>query len=446
MATEGPSSDPRRRVAWAIRANKLVLTVLVVAVAYPIAVHYTGFKPVHQLSKLDYPRLVGYKDRLIPPDREMHGIDFSQIYFAAQNWSNDRPVYFPVDLAKWRREWSSTYHPLIHWLYIPISKLSLRDALVAHNLLGISLLLLCSLLALRSAGTLSAFPSIAAVCLAVMFLTPTGLMHLERGQMDLFTAASYVCILALFNGGGGGWAVAAGVFSTLKVHAWLCIGLYWCAAAALWGMRERVLWLLPATILVLTLVFLNQVLDWIPAFLYVAENTSARGPSFTRILPVWLAYALPIASTLAVTGFCFASLHRQRRLADMAFRRRLLSRISFPFAAALALQAMGATPVTHDYRLVALLGLLPALAVWCGRSESVPWWLRNAVSFGYAFFLVIAMRVPPFFKMPYDDVAYTMLALSLCFLAIALYLASPRVADPMEIPGGGRTLPEPDAV
>jgi hypothetical protein len=445
MATEATDLDSRGRVAPAIRANKLVLTVMVIAVAYPIAIHHLGFKPVRQLAKLDYPRLVGYKERLIPPEREMHGIDFSQIYFAAQNLSHDRPVYFPVDLAKWRREWSSTYHPLIHWLYIPIGKLPLRDALVAHNLLGISLLLLCSLLALRSAGCVSAFPSLAAVCLAVMFLTPTGLMHLERGQMDLFPAASYACTLAFFGSGAVGWALAAGTFSTLKVHAWLFVGLYWCTATALWGWRERVVWLLPATIAVLTLVFLNQVFEWVPAFRYVAENISSRGPSFTRILPHWLAYALPFASTLALTAVCLTSLHRRSRLADSAFRRRLLSRISFPFAAALALQALGATPVTHDYRLVALLGLLPALAVWCARGESIAPWLRNAAAFGYAGFLIVAMRVLPFFKTPYDHVAYTMLGLSLGFLTIALYLASAAVAHPGEAGGGREPLPQRDA-
>ena len=194
MANKATAPAHQRRLASAIRANKIILTALVVAVAYPIAIHYTGFKPVQDLEHLDYPGLAGYELRMVPSLEKVHGIDFNQIYSAARNLSHDRPVYFPVDPVKWRREWSSTYHPLIHWLYLPISKLSLRDALVVHNVLGVSLLLICFLLSLRSTGCVSAFPSVVGVSLAVMFLTPTGLMHLERGQMDLFAAASYAFV------------------------------------------------------------------------------------------------------------------------------------------------------------------------------------------------------------------------------------------------------------
>jgi hypothetical protein len=408
------------------------------AVAYPLFIYFTGFEPARRLSGLYYPRIHGYNLRPTPSHREYHGLDFSQVYLSARRLSSGEVVYYPIedrDFKQWRRRWSSTYHPLIHWLYIPIGKLDFRTALIVHNLMGVALILLCAALVLRSAGCLGAFPSLAGVVLAAMYLTPTGLLHLERGQMDVYVAASFICIMALFGAGGWGWAIATGVLSTLKVPAWVFVGFYWSVGAALWGLRERTAWLVPGSILVLNLVLLSQVRDWLPAFFYVAENTSRAGPSFGRILPNLLAFSLPFVSTLAVAATSFAVLRARSRWADAASRRQLLGRISFPFAATLALQTVCGTPVTHDYRLVALLGLLPALAVWCARAEPIPSWLRHAVSVGFALVFLMAMRVRPFTVMGYDVMAYALLFSSFCFLAVALYLClmgTPGRARPRE--------------
>ena len=122
----------------------------------------------------------------------------------------------------------------------------------------------------------------------------------------------------------------------------------------------------------------------------------------------------------------FLSLQLRGRLSETASRRDLLERISFPFAAVLGIQTVCATPVTHDYRLVALLGLLPVLAIWCARGESVASWLRYAVSLGYALLLVAAFRIPPFLKTSYENTAWLLLAGAWALLAVALYLAFPR--------------------
>jgi len=82
--------------------------------------------------------------------------DFSQVYLAARATAAGDEVYYRVDLERWRRKWSSTYPPIAHWLYVPVSQLRFRTALVLHNLLGIALLLGTGGLLLRAAGCLRA--------------------------------------------------------------------------------------------------------------------------------------------------------------------------------------------------------------------------------------------------------------------------------------------------
>jgi hypothetical protein len=257
--------------------------------------------------------------------------------------------------------------------------------------------------------------------------------------MDTYVAASILCLVALFQAGGRGWAIAAGILSTLKVQAWIFVGLYWILATPLFGLRERNLWWVPAIIVGSTLLLISQVLDWIPSFMYVAENTSTHGPSFTRILPKLVSYALPVASTFAVALACFMSLRESEQLGNVEERRKLLRRISFPLAATLTIQTVCGTPVTHDYRLVALLGLLPALAVWCVRAEQIPGWLRHASAIAYLATLYVALRVRPFTEMKYEDTAYVLLSASLFFVAGAAYLASaPIEMDAVPSPSSTR--------
>lgn len=424
--TEASASEQRRRLRAATRTNHVILMLLIAAVAYPLFVHYTGLRPAAKLPGLGYPRIYRYPQRLTPGLWPNHGIDFSQIWLSAQRMAAGEPVYFPVSKKKWRRKWSSTYHPFTHALYLPLTAVSFRTALITHNLLGIGAILLAAGLALRRAGCSSAFPSVAATTLALMYLTPTGLLHLERGQLDTFVATAIICCISLFSNGGRAWAVATGLVATLKVPAWVFVGYFWAVAACLWGLRERLVWWLPATIVLVNLIFLKQVIEWVPAFLYVANDSARCGPSLTRILPHLLSFSLPLISALAVGAASFTALRARGQLADAGARRALLDRIAFPFAAALTLQTVTGTPVTHDYRLVAVIGLLPVLAIWCARGEGVPGWLRGALCGLMVLAIVFGMRVRPFMNTSYELIATVLLGLSLGFLAAALFLALRR--------------------
>lgn len=421
---EEARQEEARRLRIATRTCQLLVAVMVVAIAAPLFLHYTGFAPGRRLAGLPYPQIHNYQLRLTPGQGLNHGIDFSQIWLSARKLSAGEEVYFPVKRTTWRRKWSSTYHPLIHWLYIPLGKLTFQAALIVHNLFGIALMLGCSALALRQAGCQAAFPSTATLIVSAMYLTPTGLLHVERGQMDLYVAASMLCMTALFFSGGRGWAIATGILSTLKVQAWIFVGFYALLAAPLFSLRERNIWWVPATIAVASLAFWGQLFEWLPSFWYVAENTSTHGATFIRILPKLTAFALPLLSSAAVGLACFLGLRGAGRLRDLEARRGLLMRVSFPFAATLAIQTVCGTTVTHDYRLVAFLGLLPALCVWCVRAEGISMGLRRSTALAYALLLLVALRVPPFMTISYDNVAYLLLACSLLFAGIAAYLAS----------------------
>ncbi|MEE2678353.1 MAG: hypothetical protein VX546_07235 [Myxococcota bacterium] len=427
--SESESAARRERLRAATSANKLFVLVAVGAVAWPLVFHYSGLAPAERLKGLTYPALSGYLYRQTPGQKPSHGIDFSQIHLSARHLNAGEPVYFKVLRGKWRRRWSSTYHPMVHWLYLPMAVIPFPIALALHNLGGMAIVLLSAALALRRAGSLWAFPSIAAAFGAAMFLSPTGLLHLERGQMDLFAAGSFICVIAMFGPRMVGWALAAALFATLKVSAWIFVGFYWIVAAPLWGLRDWRVWVLPAAIGLANLVFLSEVKEWIPAFMYVAENTSRAGPSFTRVLPNSLAHALPFVSTFLVAAVAWGVLFWRNQWQDPAARRQVLERISFPLAAVLAIQTIGATPVTHDYRLVALLGLLPALAIWCGREERLAAWLRYAVALGYAFVMVVAFRIPPFLHTLYVDVAWLLIWASVVLLVLTLYLPFRRLRE-----------------
>ncbi|MBW2282485.1 MAG: hypothetical protein JRG82_17235 [Deltaproteobacteria bacterium] len=402
-------------------------------VAWPYFLHFVGFQPARDFDKAIYPRIMGYPFRETPDAQGAHGLDFSQVWIASRRLAAGEDVYERIPdkgYKKWRRRWTTTYHPVIHWLYLPLSWLPLRDGLIVHNLFSSGLFLLCAALALARAGCLAALPGLASAFAVAMLLTPSGLLHLERGQFDLYVASALVCVVTLFASErparfarDSGWGLGAGLLSTLKVSAWPLVGFYWMLGAGLRGLRSAAVWLVPGTIVVLNVLFFQGVLDWLPAFLYVAGDRAGMGASFALLAPGWLAAALPFVSAVIVAGACFVSLRMRGELGDDGARRELLARISFPVAAALAVQTICGTPVTHDYRLVALFGLMPLMSVWCVQGETVPDWLRHAAAFGYALMLVMAMRIIPFTSLSAAGLATCLLFGSLLWLGLAVYLA-----------------------
>ena len=159
------------------------MIVVIGAVAAPIFLSYAGLDPTPRTGDKAYPQLQGYVARRTPGQGINHGIDFSQLWLSARHIAAGEKVYYPVERKTWRREWSSTYHPLTHWLYLPLGQLSFKNALVTHNVLGIALLLLCGGLAMRAAGCLAAYPSAVAATQPVAWVP-------SRSSIDVFSASS----------------------------------------------------------------------------------------------------------------------------------------------------------------------------------------------------------------------------------------------------------------
>ena len=97
-----PSEAAQQPLRTAMRTNRWIVAALVVAVASPLFIHYTGFLPAKELSGLSYPKIFRYSFRTTPGRAPHHGIDFSQIWLSAGRLSADEPVYYRVDKKKWR--------------------------------------------------------------------------------------------------------------------------------------------------------------------------------------------------------------------------------------------------------------------------------------------------------------------------------------------------------
>lgn len=396
---------------------KVLILIILSSVVLPVIVHHIGMKSISDIQ-LSYPGLGGYTQRETPGMEGVRGLDFSQVYLSAHDVRAGKEIYYPVKYKVWRRKWSTTYHPLTTWLYLPLSYLPFKWAFVTHNSLSIALLLFTAYFALRRTQCKGCFPLIASTMLVFLFFTSPGLLHLERGQFDLFTATAYVGVFSLFYSSSVFWAVFTGFISSLKITSWVFITFYWLCGALIIGMNRRML-LLPLTILLLLMLFLFQLDNWLPALLYVEFDHSNYGPSFTRILPRFASKSLPVFSTAIVSASALGMLAKRKSNSSPV---TLFGVISFPLAACLTLQAMGFTNVTHDYRLIAFLGLIPCLAIWAATNKEIPQKITHLVSYVFGLSLLPVFRVPPFAHLSYDVVAYCMLGFSFFFLLVALVL------------------------
>ncbi len=172
-----------------------VLVAVVSSVALTWTPNYLGFAPVSDFH-FSYPKLGWLSEQAFktPGQNGQHGLDFSSLWLGSKDILNNRSPYYLVSngrRAEWARRWNTSYHPFSVWIHQPLAMLTFRNALIAHNIVQITVLLATSCLLLRHVRALRQFPLLAATTLSLLFLTPIGLLQMERGQFGLYTAASY---------------------------------------------------------------------------------------------------------------------------------------------------------------------------------------------------------------------------------------------------------------
>jgi hypothetical protein len=359
------------------------------------------------------------------------GADFSQIYFGALRLRREGVSPFQAPSADpFGRP--PGYPPLTYWLTVPLTLLPYHRALLVHMAGQFMIFAAATIVALGLTGCLRWWPAVAATVLPLLVLTPIGLSFIERGQFDLYVAACYLVVFTALYKPHVSLLVAAGVLAAIKWTALpflllLSVGIL---AGTDRPARWRVL-IAPAVVLASILVApdgarsLRAMASW-------ELERGLRGVTFVRLMPFWLAKSLPLLTVLLAAAWL-------RWWSKPPDRNRRLLVASLPLAATLAIQGGAMGTVSFEYRAVALLGLVPALAIWLKEGDP-PGTLAILASVGLAIFLPVAFRAHNLARM-ISAASMTSIHLdaSLYFLGLALWAISvsspPRTAVGEPLPG-----------
>ena len=128
-----------------------------------------------------------------------------------------------------------------------------------------------------------------ATVLPLLVLTPIGLSFIERGQFDLYVAASYVVVFTALYKPHVSLLVAAGVLAAIK---WTALPfLLILSVRILAGTDLRLPWRIligPAVVLASVLVTLDGARS-LQALASWELGGAPRGLAFGRLMPFWLA-------------------------------------------------------------------------------------------------------------------------------------------------------------
>ncbi len=352
------------------------------------------------------------------------GADFSQVYYAASALRHGDAPYAPRNPTfRDRLGRRPNYPPFTNHLYVPLTLLPYRDAVVVHSLATLGLFLGLTVLVLGAFGLArhAVAASLASVLLGL--LTPVGFSHFERGQFDFVVASSFLLVVAsvYLRRASVPAAVAGTCLGALKWTSVPFLALF--SLLGLFGsatVRRRVaFWAVPLVFALTLAPFASELREYWPSLRLYELQASPTGVSLQLLLPRVAARAVPVVSTLLVLALFLV---RSRRGWD---RQRALEAVAVPFALALALQTLCVVTIAYEYRVVSLLGLLPPTLVWLDRAVAVSRGIRNAVALLLGTFLVLSFRV---FDRPMgiadpERMLFVYCAWSAMFLAIAIWIA-----------------------
>jgi hypothetical protein len=403
-------ADRYKNTYIALYAYISIIIVIAIFVLHPIVTQ----------SDTDFSHLIIFYQRETPGTNGAHGLDFSQVYFSAQNLMKNREVYYPISKENFRilrRPWSSSYHPFTHWVYQPLAFLPFHIAFYISNGLQIILLLLSFFVVLKHWNAQRLFPLLALATLCLIFLTPIGLYHLERGQFDIFTATTYTWLLAFLLTKKTSWGIWTAIFSILKVSSQIFVGLFWILTIILKKSQSYHLYVLPIAIATIYLIFLPELPKWMHTVSSL-EVIPIWSMSFTQVFPKTLVRLYPIA----VTGILCVYAYKRTKNTDEVFVNMFL-----PAAITLVLIATCTTFITHEYRSLALIGLLPYIAIWPKLKPNVDEWVVKLTVVIFIYFLLAVLYLIPFD--PFDPkihsahyLLFAYLFFSIIFFIITLYI------------------------
>ena len=277
---------------------------------------------------------------------------------------------------------------------------------------------LATVVALRLTGTIPHLPAVLCTVVPLLFATPIGLSYLDRGQYDLYVAASYVLVFAYLFRPRPSLVLAAGLLAAVKVTALPLLGALALFMLIAGPRGSRRFWLLAAPLVAVASFLLLPDPRLIEHLRYWETAPKPEGASFAYAMPAKIGKALPILTALIVAGV-LRWRHRSPE-PDGA-----LARSAAPLALALAIEGAAVGTVSWEYRAVSLLGLVPALAIWAERAAGVPPGVKAGTVVGFALFLVAALHVHNLTQAlrPERVVVWVYLAAAVIFTALATIVA-----------------------
>lgn len=358
---------------------------------------------------------------LTPNSPGTTGADFAQVYTAALALDHGESAYRPTTPAyadHWRRP--PAYPPLTNWLYVPLSRQPFYVALVVHELGTIFLLLGGAALVLWGAGLARHIWHVVLAMAGLLFLTPIGVTHIERGQFDILVAAAlmFAVSMAYLPRFPAVLGVAAGLLGALKWTSLPGLGGF-TGMAFLCGPRAR-RWtyvVVPVVLAVATFSFWSGVQEYRQVVFGYEVNRAPEGVTLRYFLPLLPAKGLaPAVVALLLLLLYVAG-------PSAASRGRLFAALSLPYALLLTTLSVVFGTISYEYRAVTLLGMMPPLVMWLVQETQAGTRVKAVTAGVFAVFLIIAFRlVCPLTLVNAQAMTAVYAGAALAFFGICLYL------------------------
>lgn len=319
------------------------------------------------------------------------GVDFYQVYNSAKALRYGESEYNPKTMAlKDPFGRKPNYPPFTNRIYIPLSLLPYYQALTVHNFLTLGVFLGLVALMLKVFNLQTYIWKCLVLILLLYFYTPLGFSHFERGQFDLWVASSYLLVTSCFflRRSSVLPAIGAGLFGAIKWSSAPFIGTFSLFAFLGSNWKKSWVFLIPGLVMLLTAaLFLPEVREYWPSLQRYEFEANPAGISFMYFMPRAAAKFIQIISCGIIIVLTLL-LHRDNEQRVAAFKA-----LSFPFALTMFIMGMCYGTISFEYRIVSILGLLPAYLLWMeqGGIQSKP--VKVVMTTFFGLFLFISFRV-----------------------------------------------------
>jgi len=342
--------------------------------------------------------------------------DFAQIYFRSKNTSNLNNDYENPAQDPWGRP--TRYAPTVHALCaFTICKLDYGYASLLHVVMQLLMFYLSFYFAFRILKIEKAFfPSILLLNIC-LFLTPTGLSWIERGQFSLYVALSYLWLVLGLIRHNKCYIFLSAFFAYLK---WTSLPLL-LVISSLWLLNSKnveelksnlyLILIFPFTIIILFSIYLKSGVFFLEGMFDQEMNASPAGPSLMRIFPAFFVKILPFV--LIVFGY----------LNIRVFKNQFIGLIPFFIGSGVVLSIY--PTLAWEYNVPTLLCFIPLTIYWSKAQTNNKQVIGNSIEYLLLLFFFLA-SFSVYFRYYYSEwssLAYVYVTFASLFITLPLLQA-----------------------